>query len=233
MPLSSPSAAVELERARHRLALGALALPRFDAGQGARPFVVALEGHNGAGKSTLRRGLCRALAAPGCMGADAAWLAEPLKRRMIGEADWFASAMFFLSGYFEQMRRLRHSAAPLVIMDRSLWSTLAVQAAESAQRLEALLAMLAAVAGQVRIPSLTLVLEASFATCQSRIGHKRAAARALDDLTASAAFHAREQEFYSWRGRQVPALVFLNVEEASPSEVLERALALIRERVPC
>jgi len=160
-------------------------------------------------------------------------LGEPLKRRMIGEADWFASAMFFLSGCFEQMRRLRRSAAPLVIMDRSLWSTLAVQAAESAERLEALLTMLAPVAGQVRIPSLTVVLEASFATCQSRIAHKRAAARALDDLTAGAAFHAREQEFYGWLGRQVPTLVFLNVDEASPSEVLERALAVIRERVPC
>jgi thymidylate kinase len=167
------------------------------------------------------------------LGTDAPWFAEPLKTRMIAEADWFASAMFFLSGCFEQMRLLRNSAAPLVIMDRSLWSTLAVHAAESPERLEALLAMLRPVAGQVRVPSLTLVLEASLAACQSRIAQKSGAARALDALTATAAFHAREEEFYHWLARQVPTLVFLDVERASPAEVLEKAAALVRRKVPC
>jgi len=224
---------MEPDRARYRLALDRLVLPRFAAGQGAPPFVVALEGPNGAGKSTLCRSLCQALEAPACLGTDAPWFAEPLKTRMIAEADWFASAMFFLSGCFEQMRLLRNSAAPLVIMDRSLWSTLAVHAAESPERLEALLAMLRPVAGQVRVPSLTLVLEASLAACQSRIAQKSGAARALDALTATAAFHAREEEFYHWLARQVPTLVFLDVERASPAEVLEKAAALVRRKVPC
>jgi thymidylate kinase len=217
----------------YRLALDALALPRFAAGPPATPFVVALEGPNGAGKSTLCRSLCRALKAPGCLGTDARWFAEPLKTRMIREADWFASAMFFLSGCFEQMRLLRNSAAPLVIMDRSLWSTLAVHAAESPERLEALLTMLAPVAAQVRVPSLTLVLEASLAARQARIARKSGAARALDELTATAAFAARERDFYHWLARQAASLVFLDAERASPAEVLEKAVGLIRQKVPC
>ena len=158
---------MDLDRTRYRLALDALVLPQFAAGQAAPPFVVALEGPNGAGKSTLCRSLCRALRAHGCLGTDAPWFAEPLKTRMIREADWFASAMFFLSGCFEQMRLLRNSPAPLVIMDRSLWSTLAVHAAESPERLEGLLTMLRPVAAQVRLPNLTVVLEASLAACAS------------------------------------------------------------------
>ena len=213
--------------------LDGLVLPRFAARQSGPPFVVAIEGPNGAGKSTLCRALCRALAAPGCLGTDAAWFAEPFRTRMIRDADWFASAMFFLSGCIEQMRVLRGAAAPLVIMDRSLWSTLAVHAARSPARLQALLTMLEPVAAQVRIPSLTLVLEASFATCQSRIGRKGRAARALDELTASPGFHARERAFYAWLSRQVPALAFLNVDGVSRREVLERARVLIRERVRC
>jgi thymidylate kinase len=224
---------MELDRTRYRLALDALVLPPFSAGQPAPPFVVALEGPNGAGKSALCRSLSRALEAPGCLGTDAPWFAEPLKTRMIREADWFASAMFFLSGCFEQMRLLRNSAAPLIVMDRSLWSTLAVHATESPQRLDGLLTMLGPVAGQLRLPSLTIVLEASFAVCQSRIAQKNRAARALDELTATAAFHAREQDFYHWLARQVPTLVFLDVERASPAEVLEKAVALIRQKVPC
>jgi thymidylate kinase len=224
---------LDLDRARYRLALDALALPQFAAGPPATPFVVALEGPNGAGKSTLCRSLSRALKAPGCLGTDARWFAEPLKTRMIREADWFASAMFFLSGCFEQMRLLRNSAAPLVIMDRCLWSTLAVHAAESLERLEALLTMLAPVAAQVRLPSLTIVLEASLAARHPRIARKGGAARALDELTATAAFAGREEDFYHWLARQVPSLVFLEAERASPHEILERAAALIRQRVPC
>jgi hypothetical protein len=77
------------------------------------------------------------------------------------------------------------------------------------------------------------VLEASFAVCQSRIAQKSEAARALDGLTATAAFHAREQEFYHWLARQVPTLVFLDAERAPPAEVLEKAVTLIRQKVPC
>ncbi len=215
------------------VSLASLALPRFAPGRAGPPFVIAIEGPNGAGKTTLCRGLCRALGAPSCLGTDAAWCAEPFKTRMIRDADWFASAMFFLSGCFEQMRLLERCVAPLVIMDRSLWSTLAVHAAHSPARLQALLAMLDPVAGQVRIPGLTLVLEASFATCQSRIGLKGPAPRALDALTATADFHDREQQCYAWLSRQVPTFAFLNVESASAPEVLETALALIRARIPC
>ena len=224
---------MELDRARYRLALDGLVLPQFAAGQPARPFVVALEGPNGAGKSTLCRALSRALEAPGCLGTDAPWFAEPLKTRMIREADWFASAMFFLSGCFEQMRLLRNSAAPLIMMDRSLWSTLAVHAAQGPDRLEGLLTMLRPVAGQVPLPSLTIVLEASLAACQSRFARKSGAARALDELTATAAFAARERDFYHWLARQAPSVVFLDAERASPAEVLEKAVGLIRQRVPC
>ncbi|MGO8678975.1 MAG: AAA family ATPase [Limisphaerales bacterium] len=224
---------MDLDRSRYRLALDRLALPQFAAGQAAPPFVVALEGPNAAGKSTLCRSLCGTLKASACLGTDALWAAEPLKTRMVRDADWFASAMFFLSGCFEQMRLLRGSAAPLVIMDRSLWSTLAVHAAESPERLDALLAMLRPVAAQVRVPNLTLVLEASLAACESRIAQKTGAARALDALTATAAFHGREEDFYRWLARQVPTLEFLDVERASPSEVLEKAAALIRRKVLC
>jgi thymidylate kinase len=213
--------------------LDRLALPQFAGRESSRPFVVAIEGHNGAGKTTLCRCLSHTLSAPCLLGTDEAWFVEPFKVRMIRDAEWYASAMFFLSGCFEQMRLLRGRSDPLVVTDRSLWSTLAVHAAVSAERLEALLAMLRPVAGQVHVPDLTLVLDASFATCQSRIAHKAGTDRALDELTATSAFHSTEQEFYHWLGRQTPSVVFLNVDQGTADEVAERAVALIREKVRC
>jgi thymidylate kinase len=209
--------------------LGTLSLPRFGTRPAGRPFVVAVEGPNGAGKTTLCHALCQELNAHYCLGTDEAWFTEYFKTRMIRDADWYASAMFFLSGCFEQMRLIRRRSESLVIMDRCLWSTLAVQAAESVDRLQALLAMLQPIAAAVQIPQLTVVLEASFETCQDRIAKKPASARALDQLTARFEFHAREQAFYHWLMGQAPNLEFVDVDDATPNEVARRVLALLRK----
>jgi len=209
-----------------------LSLPEFCQPADSGPVVVAIEGPNGAGKTTLSWELSRRLGVPWCLGTDEAWFAEPLKVRMIRDADWFASAMFFLSGCFEQMRLLQQRTDRLMIMDRCLWSTLAVHSAEEVKRLEALLAMLRPIANQIRVPHLTLVLEASFTTCQSRIANKSGTARALDELTATAEFHAREHKFYQWLGGRAPGVVFLDVNDATAEQVATKALALIKSKLP-
>ncbi len=215
------------------LSLDRLSLPPFAVPRAPRPWVVALEGPNGAGKTTLCRKLARRLGAPSCLGTDPAWFSEMFKTRMIRDAEWHASAMFFLSGCFEQMRVLRSRPARMVIMDRSLWSTLAVHAAESPARLAALLAMLRPVSRRVRVPDLTIVLEASFATCQSRIGAKTGAARALDELTATVTFHSRERVFYRWLARHAKNVHFLDADHATADEVAEAAVALVCKKSRC
>jgi thymidylate kinase len=217
----------------YQRALAGLDLPRFAPRPPAGPRIVALEGPNGAGKSTLCRLLSLTLGVPAQLGTDPAWFQEPLKTRMIRDADWYASAMFFMSGCCEQMRLQRVSRESAVLLDRSLWSTLAVHAAHGVERLTALVTMLRPVAGQLQTPDLTVVLEASLATCLARIACKTGPERALDQLTAQAAFHAREREFYRWLSRQVPGIVFVDANAGSPQEVAERARTLIRNVIEC
>jgi thymidylate kinase len=195
------------------------------------PRIVAIEGPNGAGKTTLSWALSRKLGVPWCLGTDEAWAADNLKVRMIRDAEWFASAMFFLSGCFEQTRLLRQRSDPSIIMDRSLWSTLAVHAATGAARLRVLVDMLRPIAAEVHIPHLTIVLEASFSTCQSRIANKTGTARALDQLTATTDFHSRESGFYHWLAEQSSTIVFLDADRAGADEVAEKALGLIKSEI--
>src|SRR5215831_16348011 len=90
-------------------------LPKWAAPDPSRPVVIAIEGPNGAGKTTLCDRLSGSLNVPSCLGTDSAWFSDEFKKRMIGEAEWYASAMFFLSGCFEQMRRLRGRLERMII----------------------------------------------------------------------------------------------------------------------
>jgi thymidylate kinase len=208
-----------------------LILPPFAQTGQAGPIVVAIEGPNGAGKTTLSWALSRKLGVPWCLGTDEAWFAESLKVRMIRDAEWWASAMFFLSGCFEQMRLLRARPEQLVIMDRCVWSTLAVHAAESFSRLPTLIEMIRPISQHIQMPQITLVLEASFSTCQERISNKAGVDRALDQLTATAGFHAREREFYHWLGRQTPTICFLETDQLNAEEVAANALVALKARL--
>jgi thymidylate kinase len=207
-----------------------LRLPSF-APASIGPRIVAIEGPNGAGKTTLSWALSQKLGVPWCLGTDEAWAAENLKVRMIRDAEWFASAMFFLSGCLEQNRLLRQRADASIIMDRSLFSTLAVHAAADATRLRVLLDMLRPLAAEIHIPHLTIVLEASFATCQSRIANKTGTARALDQLTATTDFHSRESGFYHWLAEQSSTIAFLDVDRAGADEVAEMASNLVKSKI--
>lgn len=207
-------------------------LPGFARRAAAGPFVVAIEGPNGAGKTTLCRRLGRRFGTHTCLGTPRAWFSKPLKGRMIRDAEWVGSAMFFLSGCLEQMRVVKARSESLVIMDRSLWSTLAVHAAEAPERLGTVLAMLKPVAGSICVPDLTMVLRASFKTCQQRIAQKNREARDLDHLTANVRFHAREQSFYYWLSRNARSIEFLDVDKVSPQIVADEATTLIMKAFP-
>jgi len=230
---SASEPGVDEEARRYREALARLDLPAFAPLVSGPPFVVALEGPNGVGKSTLGQGLAEGLGVPVKLGTDDAWFSEPFKVRMIRDADWYSSAMFFLSGCFEQMRLLRSYRDRVVVLDRCLWSTLAVHAAERVERLEAVIAMLRPVSTEIQVPDLTIVLDASFATCQARIANKTGIARVLDDLTGTAVFHAREREFYRWLSNRARGIRFLDADGASPAEVVARALAIVQEVSRC
>lgn len=212
----------------YRRELDNLSLPKFAALATDRPFVVAVEGPNGAGKTTLCRTLAEKMGATHCLGTDEAWFGPAFKTRMIRDAAWYASAMFFLSGCFEQMRLIQTRTEPLIIMDRCLWSTFAVHGAETPLRLAALIEMLRPIASEIPLPHRTLVLEASFSTCQARISRKSGEAKALDELTATERFHSRERELYRWLSTQIPNVTFLDANEAGPERVANQAMTAIQ-----
>ena len=120
--------------------------------------------------------------------------------------------------------------AETVIVDRSLWSTLAVHYAHDPDRLLRLLPLFELAADRLRVPHLTIVLDATPATCRQRIEGKSAAERAFDAASpADEAFDRRERVFYSWLAKQGPKVVFVNTDGQAPEAVYARVARLLEE----
>ena len=199
-----------------------------------KAFLVAIEGPNGAGKTRLCSLLGQALCAATLRGVPAAWEDSALKLQMIRDADWLASAMYFLSGVIESSRQAALDDVKLQVMDRSLWSTLAVHYAHDPARMETLLPLFELAADRLAVPDLTIVLEADAETCRRRIARKSGAEQELDAASpCDEAFRRREREFYHWLSDQGVNVVFLDATKGTPEDVCRQAALLIRRSLPC
>jgi len=209
-------------------------LPRCLSSTLGPPHVVAIEGPNGAGKTLLCSLLQERLGLPCLRGIPPPWEHAEMKLYLIRDADWFASAMYFLSGVIESSRKAIHDPGEVKLMDRSLWSTLAVHYAHDPGRLDLLLRLLELTAGWVKVPDITIVLEARPETCRQRIARKSELEKQWDGAApCSVEFHQREREFYHWLAKQWPKVVFLDTEQNDLETVYEKAVASIRENIPC
>ncbi|MGO9113531.1 MAG: pyruvate kinase [Thermoguttaceae bacterium] len=217
-----------------RLQAERMRFPRPRAASTGKPFLVAIEGPNGAGKTRLCAMLGQAIGATTLRGVPAAWEDSSLKLHMIRDADWLASAMYFLSGVIESSRQAALNGATLQVMDRSLWSTLAVHYAHDPARMETLLPLFELVADRLAVPDLTIVLEANAETCRQRIARKSGAEQELDAASPSdEVFRLREREFYHCLSDQGLNVVFLDANDGRPEDMCQRASQLISGSLPC
>lgn len=213
--------------------------PRNSFSSGSMPLI-AFEGSNGVGKTILIERI-RAIH-PDWMirrGVPDAWMEPKMKMRMIRDADWMASAFYFLSGSMELTRELtplfqRNISLSTVCLDRSLWSTLAVHVGHDPSRLADFMPMLKLMGGHVCVPNKTVVLTASPETLRRRISGKDPSERVFDELTQNNDYLEQELDFYHWLRDAIAEVglpqfqvEIVNTDNLSPDEVVDYVDRLI------
>ena len=189
--------------------------------------VVAVEGPNGVGKSTLNRRLGESLLWPIRLGVADPFMERELKYRMIFEADWRASVYFFIAGAIEIDRELSQlPQGSTILLDRSPWSTVAVQVAEDQTRETWVMQALDAVSDVLPIPDHVLLLEASYTTCLSRIEGKPISESMFDRDDEE--HFLREQSYYRRLCSLLPSASIIQTDGLDAEEVYLHAINTIR-----
>lgn len=186
--------------------------------KGSNQFVVAIEGPDGVGKTSL----CHLMAD----GENFTHQTLPeqfnqyeLKQRMIFDASWMASAFFFLSGVMETKREMDLNTAETHLMDRSFWSTLAVNWVKDPSRMPALLNLLDTAHEFIPIPNLIIILHASYEECKKRSNSKTDHGKDLDRVSFEQ--YEKEIAYYQLLENSVPNVIRINTDGLNQQQVRE------------
>ena len=190
-------------------------------GENAGIRVIALEGLNGVGKSTLAKAYAgrHPDIAAGYSASDIFLKDDKLKKYTLFEADPVTSALFYLSANADSCRRLRMNppVSRRVLLDRSVWSTVAAAYAKDPDILPTLMDVVFSMRRHLVIPDVVVVLKAPYETCQSRIETKKSGAEF--DADTRLAF-SRKYELYDILKDSGFDVRFLNTDGKAPCEVL-------------
>ena len=188
--------------------------------------VIALEGPHGVGKTTIAKRLAKETGMLYRLGVPKVFMQPELKERMVQQAKWQASALYFIAGVFETERELSAEKVTGCILDRSIWSTLAVHTAEDADRFPVLLKIIDNFVEQLPVPDFLIVLEASYETCRQRIGSER---DENHSVIPSREYYKREMEFYRWLCRHTTGNAMINTEGKTQEQIMVESLDIIRK----
>lgn len=133
--------------------------------------VYAVEGLNWVGKSILieslksgRSDICTTYCVPDIFTEH-----KDLKHYIFDHSEPMVSPLFYLSGLVVSVREIRNITEKFIILDRSIWSTLAAAYSKGTETFDLLVDMLVLLQDKIRIPDRVIMLRASFETCLSRI----------------------------------------------------------------
>jgi len=190
-------------------------------------LIVAIEGANGSGKSTLCKILSKHFNSKIRFGVPDLFLTKELKEKMIIDANWYSSSLFFISGAIEQIKEFRKNGDKIIISDRSIWSTLSVQTSQNPKRLKALIDVAYNIEEVNIEPDITIILRADYETCRDRIKQKSKDEQKLDSLVDSAKFYQKEDQFYNWLTFQRDNIISIDVNNISIENLSKYVIDLI------
>ena len=176
--------------------------------------IIALEGVDACGKTSLCDMLANTYAEFNFVKIPSAYIEQPFKKYLYFETTPMASALIFAASLADRMNKIKNNAAECSVLDRSLWSTIALNWAKGrADVAQDVLNFYAKISAYVPIPEKVYVLDTHYEICRSRVMKRNIAVQKYDEMPHEE--YRRHMEFYHWLAERSSGIIFLNTENLS------------------
>ena len=183
--------------------------------------IVAIEGLNGVGKTTLVEHVGASFPSIKTSQSTPAIYIKNIEIRsyILFSASQMASALYYLSGITDLTSLLKREPSRSILLDRSIWSTLAAAYAKDPQIVPMLFSLLSEMQDYLMIPDYIVVLNASYKTCLERIAKKHSGKEFDKD---SEEIFDKKKEFYGILKNAGYPMQFIETDDLDPNEVYYR-----------
>ena len=148
-----------------------------------------------------------------------AYINEPFKHYLYFETSPMSSALIFTASLIDRLRKAQTHSGKYVVMDRSLWSTVALNWAQTPQVAQDVLNLFGSVVAYLPIPEKAYVLDVPYEVCRERVLNRSNVAQKYDDMPYSE--FQRHMEFYYWLAEKEVGVTIISPGTKSIHELCE------------
>ena len=206
-------------------------IPLMTNGNDDGKTVYALEGLNGVGKSTVINSITSEYEDVRTIYSvpDVMLSSSEIKHFVLENEEPLLGAFFYLSGIMAAAGQIKDMDEKTVVMDRSIWSTLAAAYSKDRETFDTLVKMLVLLHEKIRIPDRVIVLRASFESCLRRIMTKGEGKEFDNDTRRD---FEMKSKFYDLLAQSGYPVDFIETDGKSAEEVLKMVSDLLPEKKP-
>lgn len=164
--------------------------------------VIAFEGVDACGKSTLCLELSEKYNNFEFIKIPKAYISMPFKEYLSFHASRIGNALIYMSSLIDRKNMILSlsSEVEYVVMDRSLWSTIAINYAKYPEQTQDIINVFSTLDKYIPIPSVVYVLDVPYEICRKRVSERAKEEQIFDWMPKEE--YQRHIDFYRWLERQ-------------------------------
>lgn len=176
--------------------------------------IIALEGVDACGKTSLCETLANTYAEFNFVKIPAAYIEQPFKQYLYFKTAPMASALIFAASLVDRMNEIKNNSAECSVLDRSLWSTVALNWAKGRTNVaQDVLSFYEKISAYVPLPEKIYILDTPYEICRSRVMKRNIDVQKYDAMPYEE--YRLHMEFYHWLEERSAGAKFLNTENLS------------------
>lgn len=181
---------------------------------------IAFEGVDGCGKSSLCEYLCNNTDDYKFVKIPKPYVTMPFREYLVLNASDMASALIYTASMVERkniINNFNKNEVSCAVLDRSLWSTLALKYVLNPECFESVLRMFESIAEYLPIPDTTYVLNVPYEICRERICARLPEEQRFDVMSQEE--YNKHMSFYLWLEKQNVGVKLITPQNKSIAEI--------------